>query len=190
MMNLSELGWNSCFTDHFEEFETQGYSPARVLPEHTHIYAVQAESGKSAAEVSAKMLHKAVAKGDLPTVGDWVAIEPHPGEQKATIHAIVPRRSGFIRKVAGGRTEQQVVAANVDTVFIVSGLDGGRNFNLRRIERYLAEAWESGANPVMILNKVDVCDDADARIAEAETVAAGLPIHAVSATARTSRPGY
>ena len=107
------------------------------------------------------MRYRDEAENSYPAVGDWVVIKPLVGEKKGIIQAVLPRKSKFSRKVAGERTEEQVVSANVDTVFIVSGLDGGRNFNLRRIERYLTLAWSSGATPVIVLNKVDLCPDID-----------------------------
>ena len=107
------------------------------------------------------MRYLAGAEKQYPAVGDWVVIKPLINEQKGIIHAVLPRKSKFSRKVAGERTEEQIVSANIDTVFIVSGLDGGRNFNLRRIERYLTLAWSSGATPVIVLNKVDLCPDID-----------------------------
>ncbi|MFH1640256.1 MAG: ribosome small subunit-dependent GTPase A [Chloroflexota bacterium] len=123
-------------------------------------------------------------ENQYPVVGDWVIAKALIDEQKGTIHAILPRKSRFSRKVAGERTKEQVVSANVDTVFIVSGLDGGRNFNLRRIERYLTLAWSSGATPVIILNKVDLCPDVDVCIRKAEAIATGISIHPVSAKER------
>ena len=179
-MNLTELGWNPFFRDHFEEFAKQGYAPARVVREHTHIYAVHAESGEFAAEVSGKMRHDAASRSDFPAVGDWVAILPRSEERKATVYAVLPRRSAFIRKEAGSKTQAQVLAANVDTVFLVSGLDD--DFNPRRIERYLTVAWDSGATPVIVLNKADLCADVEGRIDEVGAVAFGVPILAVSAT--------
>jgi ribosome biogenesis GTPase len=115
----------------------------------------------------------------LPAVGDWVAAIPRPGEAAGIVHAVLPRRSRFSRKVAGGITDEQVLAANMDTVFLVCGLDG--DFNLRRIERYLAPAYDSGASPVILLNKADLCQDLAARLAEVEAIAAGAPVHAISA---------
>ena len=99
---------------------------------------------------------------------------------RAMIQAVLPRQSAFSRKVVGEHlTEEQVVAANVDTVFLVMGLDG--DFNIRRIERYLTLAWDSGATPVIVLNKADMCAETDARVAEVEAVAWGVPVHALSA---------
>ena len=114
-----------------------------------------------------------------PAVGDWVTVQIRPDGQNALIQTLLERKSGFTRKVAGVKTEEQVVAANVDTVFLVSGLDG--DFNVRRLERYLTTAWQSGASPVVVLNKADLCEDIDSRLVEVEEVAMGLPIHTVSA---------
>jgi ribosome biogenesis GTPase len=108
-----------------------------------------------------------------------VAVSLVPNEERAVIHAMLPRKGAFKRKVSGEDTNEQVVAANINTVFIVNGLDG--DFNLRRIERYLAMAWESDASPSILLNKADICEDVAARIAEIEAIAIGVPVHAISA---------
>ena len=179
MMNLIEFGWNPFFAEHFEAFAKEGYAPARVVREHTHIYAVHGESGELAAEVSGKMRHVATSRSDLPAVGDWVVIQPRLEESKATIHAVLPRKSTFVRKEAGGKTQEQVVAANIDTVFLVCGLDG--DFNMRRIERYLTVAWDSGAAPVIVLNKADLCADIEDCVEKVEAVAFGVPVLAASA---------
>jgi ribosome biogenesis GTPase len=115
-------------------------------------------------------------------VGDWVAIRLDSVGQKAVIRAVLPRKSKFSRKVPGSRTEEQLVAANIDLAFVVSGLDGGRNLNLRRIERYLTLSWSSGASPVIILNKADLCTDIPAHINDIEHAMWGVPIHVTSAT--------
>jgi ribosome biogenesis GTPase len=181
-MNLSELGWDSFFEEGFLQHKDGGLIPARIAREDRQTYLLMSEPGELTGRVSGRFSHDADSKGEFPGVGDWVAARELPDEQKATIHAILPRKSCFARQSPGGRTEAQVVAANVDTVFIVSGLDGGRAFNLRRIERYLALAWESGASPVIVLNKVDVCPDVEACVKEAETIAFGVPVYPVSAT--------
>lgn len=178
-MNLTDLGWNPEFEEQFEMHRRQGHAAARVAREERQQYLVYAAEGELAAEVTGRLRHEAASRGEMPAVGDWVAVEPRPDEGKATIHAVLPRRSAFLRKVAGGHTEEQVVAANVDVVFLVSGLDG--DFNPRRIERYLTLVWESGAEPVVLLNKADVCDGVEARVAETESVAFGVAIHAMSA---------
>ena len=179
-MNLTELGWNPFFITYFLEYEKQGYAPARVVCEHNHIYTVWDESGELMAEVSGKMKHNAASRSELPAVGDWVAIQPRLSERRATIHAVLPRQSKFVRKEAGEKTQEQVVAANIDTVFLVCGLDG--DFNPRRIERYLTPAWDSGARPVIVLNKADLCPDVEGCVEKIEAIAFGVPVLVVSAT--------
>ncbi|MEH7384857.1 ribosome small subunit-dependent GTPase A [Bacillus sp. JJ1521] len=178
-MNLQLLGWNSYFEDTFEEYKQQGFEVARVALEHKRLYRVLSDHGELLAEVSGKLRFQALERQDFPSVGDWVVVSPRLHEQKATIHGILPRKSKFSRKAAGGTTEEQIVAANVDTVFLVNALNA--DFNVRRIERYVLTAWESGANPVIILSKADLCDDVDEKIGQVETVAFGVPIHAISA---------
>ena len=184
-MELIELGWEPFFAEGFEQWSRNGLVPARVVREDREVYLLLAETGELTGRVSGRFAHEAQGAGSYPSVGDWVAVLPQPGEEKATIHAVLPRRSCFSRQSAGGVPGEQVVAANVDTVFVVSALDGGRAFNVRRIERYLTLAWESGASPVLVLNKVDVCPDVARYVEEAEAVAFGVPVCPVSATQNT-----
>ena len=179
-MDLNVLGWNPFFAEHFRRFSTSALVPARIAREDRGVYLTYSEMGELYAAVSGRMRHAAQTKADFPAVGDWVALDPRPDEGKATIHACLPRRSSFSRNVAGARTEEQVLAANVDTVFMVSSLEG--ELNPRRIERYLTLAWESGATPVILLNKADRCPDLSAPMAMVESIAFGLPIHPLSAT--------
>jgi ribosome biogenesis GTPase len=146
------------------------------------MYRLLSEGGELRAEVTGRFRHSAAAKADYPGVGDWVAAELQPDQITATIHAVLPRTSCFRRKVTRDRTEAQVVAANIDVVLVVASLDGGRNFNPRRLERYLALAWDSGAMPVIVLNKIDVCPDVEAQVAATREVAYGIPICPISAT--------
>ncbi|MBL0386053.1 ribosome small subunit-dependent GTPase A [Tumebacillus sp. ITR2] len=165
--------------EHFAPFASNAeFTVARVALEHKHLYRVYSEHGDMLASVSGKMRHTAFGREDYPAVGDWVVIAARPEEGKATIHGILPRFSKFSRKVAGNTTEEQIVAANVNTVFLVMALNN--DFNIRRLERYLVAAWESGANPVVILTKMDLCDDLEEKISEVESVAFGVPIHATS----------
>lgn len=175
---LARYGWNDRFEAAFAAEAAPGRVPARVVLEHTHIYRVVTAEGESLARVSGRLRHRARSRPDFPAVGDWVVVEPVPGGE-ARIHAVLPRFSHFSRRAAGDATEQQVVAANIDTVFIVGGLD--RDFNPRRIERYLVVAWESGAMPVVVLNKADLVDDAAPYVADVQAVAPGVDVHAVSA---------
>ena len=183
-MELAELGWDAFFAEGLEQWANDGLVPARVAREDRKVYLLLAGAGELTGRVSGRFAHEAEGAGSYPSVGDWVAVRLQPDERKATIHAVLPRRSCFSRQSAGGVPDEQVVAANVDTVFIVSALDGGRAFNVRRIERYVTMAWESGASPVLVLNKVDVCPDVERYVDEAEAVAFGVPICPVSATQR------
>ena len=177
-MNLDRLGWNHFFAKNFASYQQQGYSAARVALEHKTAYILYSEVGELSAKITGKLRYQASGLPDFPAVGDWVAVSIHE-EKAATIHHILPRKSKFSRKMAGAKTEEQVVATNVDTIFLVSGLDG--DFNLRRIERYLILAWESGATPVIILNKADLCEDIEQRIGEVEDIAPLVPIISLSA---------
>jgi ribosome biogenesis GTPase len=175
---LSRYGWNETFAAAFAEHAGEGRVPARVVLEHTHIYRVGTAEGELLARVSGRLRHRAAARPDFPAVGDWVVAEP-VAESDARIHAVLPRISRFSRRAAGDTTEEQIVAANIDVVFLVGGLDG--DFNPRRIERYLVVAWESGATPVIVLNKADLVPDPARHVAEVEGVAPDVRVHAVSA---------
>jgi ribosome biogenesis GTPase len=174
-LNLESLGWDESFADSFHPFEQDGLAPARVAVEHRIEYVLYSELGELRAELAGRLRHA----GEHPAVGDWVAIAPRPDEGRATIQGIVERRSAFVRKVAFAETKPQVVAANVDVVFVVCGLD--HNFNVRRIERFLTLGWESGAQPVVLLTKADLADSVEASVAEIESIAYGVPVHAVAA---------
>jgi ribosome biogenesis GTPase len=178
-MTLESLGWSAFFANDFAQYTDQGYSAGRVALEHRNRYQIFSESGELWGEIAGRMRHEATGRDALPAVGDWVAMSVRGDERQATIHAVLKRRSKFSRKVPGDTVEEQIVAANVDTVFLVTGLDD--NFNVRRIERYLTLAWESGASPVVVLNKADLRDDVDDCVAEVEGVAFGTPVIAVSA---------
>jgi ribosome biogenesis GTPase len=179
--NLEDFGWNLFFQEHFQALRISDTVPSRVITESRGSFQVYSQYGELTARISGKMRYYAGVEKEYPAVGDWVVIKPLINEQKGIIHAVLPRKSKFSRKVAGERTEEQIVSANIDTVFIVSGLDGGRNFNLRRIERYLTLAWSSGATPVIVLNKVDLCPDIDGYVRSVEGIAPGISIHPVSA---------
>lgn len=177
-VDLSALGWDETFAAAFEPFGDKGLVPARIVLEHQHIYRVQTADTDMLAHVAGGLRHRAAGRHEFPAVGDWVALAPPEPGHRAIIQAVLPRRSKFSRKVAGDTTVEQVVASNVDTVFIVMGLDG--DFSLRRVERYLITTWDGGAAPVVILNKTDVCEDVPAAVAAVEEVASGVPVHAIS----------
>ena len=178
-MDLRALGWDNAFQQSFQSFVSESLVPARVALEHKHAYGLLSAAGELTAECTGKLLHRAAARGELPAVGDWVAVRVRPGETHADIHAVLPRRTKFSRRAAGDRTVEQIVAANIDTVFLVTALD--QNFNLRRIERTLAIAWESGAQPVVVLNKTDLHPDPVAARQEVAAITPGAPIVTLSA---------
>lgn len=176
--NLQTMGFKPFFEESFVSYADQGYTVGRVALEHKHLYRVYTEQGDLLADVAGKLRYQAAGRQDFPAVGDFVVMSVRPEEGKATIHAVLPRTSKFSRKIAGTTTEEQIVAANVDTVFLVNALNN--DFNLRRIERYLIMAWESGATPVIILSKADLCEDVEERLAQVESIAIGVPIHIIS----------
>jgi ribosome biogenesis GTPase len=177
MYDLANLGWNLHFQTEFQSFKREGVLPARVALEYQGLYRVLCEGGELLAEVTGRFRYQAADRSAFPSVGDWVAISP-PEQGRTTIHAVLPRISKFSRKVSGETTDEQIVATNVDTVFLVHGLD--KNYNLRRIERYLTLAIDSGAHPVIVLSKSDLCDETEHRIREVERLSHGVPVHAVS----------
>ena len=176
---LERYGWSPFFAERFLPFAAEGLQPGRVARDHQHIYRVYTSRGDVLARVAGRLRHQAADSVEYPAVGDWVALKPVDRERRAVIQAIVPRTTRVTRKVAGDTTAEQVVAANIDTIFLTQGLDG--DFNLRRIERYLLLAHESGASPVVVLNKADMCGDVAGRVSEVERVAPGVPVHVTSA---------
>ena len=178
-MQLALLGWEENYSADFASYKNSNLAAGRVTLQHNHIFTVVTESGEVHAQVSGRLRHESTSADELPAVGDWVALRLPPGDGHALIQAILPRRSKFSRKAAGRTTREQVVAANVDTVLLMVGMDN--DFSPRRVERYLAAAWESGASPVVVLNKLDLCVDPVARLAAIEEVAPSVPVHAISA---------
>jgi len=176
--NLIVYGWNDYFEKLFQQYSLDDVCPGRVVLEHKETYRLQTQYGELLADISGRVRYEALSREDLPAVGDWVVARPRMAEGKATIHAVLPRKSKFTRKITGGRTEEQIVGANIDTIFLVTSLNN--DFNLRRLERYLAVSWESGARPVILLSKADLCEEIEKRLAEVESIAKGVPVHAVS----------
>ncbi|HVN47709.1 MAG TPA: ribosome small subunit-dependent GTPase A [Bacteroidota bacterium] len=155
MISLEQLGYNSFVGQHAELFLAKGWTLARITQEHRGSYSIRTELVELPAEVAGRMMFQAASRIDYPAVGDWVAVEFYNNDQRAVIRAIVPRRTTLVRKAIGKNTEQQIIATNVDLVFIVHALD--QNFTLSRVERYLVVARESGAMPILILSKKDCC---------------------------------
>jgi ribosome biogenesis GTPase len=180
---LSLLGWDALREKEAGEFRAHGLRFGRVAIENREQYLLLTADGERAAEVSGRFLFEAGSPADFPKVGDWVAITDYPAESKAVIHALLPRRTRLSRNAAGRRTEEQVLAANIDVIFLVQGLDF--DFNLRRLERQLVMLRESGAAPIIILNKADLRLDPAVFLAQAKTSAPGTDVVAVSALSRT-----
>jgi len=178
-VSLKRLGWNSYFDALWRDREQLEWLPARVISQQRGLWRIAGDFAECWAETSGTLRAASETGGDWPAVGDWVAAEMLSGGGRPLIHKVLPRRSKFVRKVAGRRLEEQVIAANVDTAFVVMALDG--DFNVRRLERYLAQCFDSGAKSIVVLNKSDDCGDLAARVAEVESIAAGVPIFSVSA---------
>jgi ribosome biogenesis GTPase / thiamine phosphate phosphatase len=176
--DLNALGWSPGREREFELYAADALAPARVAAQHRGAYVIYAAAGERPAELAGRLRHAAASPADLPAVGDWVAVADGPHASAATIHALLERETVFLRKAAGEESVEQVVAANVDVVFLVSAF--GDDLNVRRVERYLAAGWESGAQPVVVLNKSDLSADLEAEVAEVEAVAFGVPVHVVN----------
>ncbi|MCF7912385.1 MAG: ribosome small subunit-dependent GTPase A [Candidatus Cloacimonetes bacterium] len=187
-MKLEELGWNSFFAEKYEEYKQKGLFAARVAREQKNLYRVLSENGEEQAIMSDQLFMNAFSSIELPAVGDWVLCHRKVGFEKVFIDRILPRQSKFSRKgkdsygrnyQKDGSSDEQIISANIDTVFLVISLD--RDFNLRKIERYLTLIWDSGSEPVIILNKADQCEDPLWFAVQAESVALGIPVHIISA---------
>lgn len=177
--DLASLGWNAALGQAFVPHAEKGLVPGRVSLEHNHVYRVLAADGEWLAETAGRVKYEATDRRELPAVGDWVAVRPDERHGRRLIRAILPRGRSFSRRGAGRQTREQVLAANVDTAFLVVGLDAPPK--PRSLERYLALARRSGANPVVVLNKADACDTVEAARRQALGLAGATPVEAVSA---------
>jgi ribosome biogenesis GTPase len=196
-MTLDTLGWSESWARSFAPHEAAGLEPARVVCElRRNFYAVQTAAGEVLAECGGGFFHVARQPDQFPAVGDWVAVRRRDSEARADLHAVLPRRTKFSRRAAGTEGIEQIVAANVDTVILVGGLD--RNFNPRRIQRFLVAAKESGATAVIVLNKSDACAEPEIMSRYVEGLVPGVPVIVTSAktrrglkalTAAYARPG-
>ncbi len=172
---LAALGWTDELEAAFTTYAARGFIPARVVAEHRGGYYVRSELGDRLAQARGRMRDDEIW-GGMPAVGDWVVVCDAVGD-RFSIEALLPRRTKVSRKTPWLKAEEHILVANVDTVVLVAGLD--QDFNPRRLERYLTAAWDSGGDPVVVLTKLDVCDD-PGKLVEAESVAVGVPVHAVS----------
>ena len=185
-VSLADLGWSPADERAFAPHAAAGLVPGRVVLEHNHVFRVMTAEGEQLAESAGAMKHKAEGKQALPVVGDWVALRPDTSGARSQIREVLPRRTWFSRKAAGRDTVEQILAANIDTVFIVFGLD--LPVKKRGIERYLVVARHSGADPVVVLNKADLLDSLDEALAAARTAAGEVPVVAVSTTSGLGIP--
>ncbi len=171
--NLRRYGLSDCFEQ--EATLHEGLFLARVSEQHRDLYKVVGEQGELQAGVSGKLIYVADDSNDFPAVGDWVMVDRVDGNAgNAVIHHTLGRKSVFMRKAAGTSNETQVIAANIDVVFICMSLNA--DFNLRRLERYLSIAWDSMATPVIVLTKSDLCDDLQQRLNEVDSISVGTDV--------------
>jgi ribosome biogenesis GTPase len=181
--SLRSLGWTAELQTALDAVtRTQNplrFEAARVSEEHRTSYRIVTGGDDLVAEASGRLRHLATSPLDLPVVGDFVAVSTRPSERSATIHAVLPRRGVLVRKAAGTRTLPQAMAANVDTCLLVTSCN--QDLSPRRLERAMVLAWDAGATPVLLLNKADLVDDADALARELGTALPGAEVHAVSA---------
>lgn len=176
MWDLQTLGWDVRRDAEFAPWAADGLRPARVSADHGSALVLIGPDAERTGAPAGRLR----AEGVSAVVGDWVAVRP---TTPAVVEAVLSRRSAISRKGTGAVTREQVLAANLDVLFLVSGLD--HDFNLRRLERAAVLAWESGATPVVLLTKADVCADAAERVREAEAALPGVPVHALSARTGT-----
>src|SRR5512141_477489 len=179
-MELTKLGWNADLDQQFTPHYAKGLVPARVAVEDKLFFRVWTAEAELLAQVSGKCIHEARrSNSKFPKVGDWVAVKLVPNEEKAVIQAILPRRTQLSRKMVGRGATEQILATNIDTAFMVTGAD--MSFDTAVLEQMLVVAHESGARPVAVLNKIDLCEDLDAKLAAVTSVAGGASVLAACA---------
>lgn len=186
MLSLENLGWNDHFGSLFVPYREAGYTPGRIARVDRKNYLVSADEEMLNAVLSRRFQHSLAARSEYPAVGDWTAVERCEDTGRYLIHAVLPRRSAFSRNMAGERTGEQVLAANVDVLFIVTSFN--EDFNLSRLERYLTLVSSRNIRPVIVINKADLTDERGRYLEEVRDIAPDVPVHAVSAlTGKISR---
>ncbi len=179
MDGLERLGWNDTWAGRFAPYADAGCCPGRVCVEHRGLYHVLGADGEGTAQVSGRLRHEASGRADFPAVGDWVALTALPGAGPAVIQAVLPRANKLSRKAPGRAADEQVLAANLDTLFLVTSLN--HDLNTRRIERFLAGTSLPGCRPVLLLSKRDLCIEPEAVAEDYRAVLPGVHVHPVSA---------
>ena len=177
VIDMKQYGLTETFEKSAERYED--LTVARVLSQEKGNYRLISSNGEKWGEISGRFHYDVQAKSEYPAVGDFVMTDWNKSGGNAVIHHVLPRKSSFIRKAAGEKNEEQVVAANIDTVFLCMSLN--HDFNMRRLERYVSIAWNSGAMPVVVLTKADLCNNLDSKMIEVSSVAAGVDILVTSA---------
>ena len=185
-LGIVEYGWNRFFQEEWERLGST-FTPARVIEQHPGSYRIVSDDGDFPAETTGRLSYSAKSQSELPIVGDWVLADIFTDEGKAIIHDVLPRKTRFSRKVAGKRSEEQVIASNIDVLCVVSGLDRPRN--LRSLERYLTLAFESQSEPVLIFNKTDLYPGYSTLEAELKQIAPAVPTIFMSVKRRTGVQG-
>jgi len=181
---LYQLGWDDFFQGEFDQINPGSWAPVRVVRENRGQYIITDGVTKSPAQLAGSFRMHSHDSNQIPTVGDWVCVQGELSGDLVIIHALIPRRTLIERQVAGDESRSQLMAANIDTLFLVSGLDA--EFNLNRIQRYLTLAGNSGAQPVIILNKSDLCQDLPGALQSIEAIAPNVAVHTISAISETS----
>jgi ribosome biogenesis GTPase / thiamine phosphate phosphatase len=183
-VSLESLGWTAALEQELAALRLAQGEPAlaaaRIVTEHPGSYRVLTADGLDDASLGGRLRHLAAGRLDLPAVGDWVALGP-----SRRVDAVLTRKSCFVRKAAYKSSEPQIIATNIDRVFVVTSANA--DFNPRRIERYLSAIWESGASPVLVLNKIDLCQDSEALLDTLGAARVGLPVARVSALDRRGK---
>jgi len=180
---LEDWGWDARWAEAFGGDATKGLFPVRLIEEQRGLFQIMSEQGVKGARTPGTMRHKAADRAGLPAVGDWVCAEAVPNEKVVLIRRILPRRTKLSRKAAGETMEEQVIAANLDTVLVMTALNA--DFNARRLERFLTVSRESGAEPVLLLNKLDECAEPEPFLKDARQAAGDAAVLAISARAGT-----
>jgi ribosome biogenesis GTPase / thiamine phosphate phosphatase len=184
-MDLAKIGWDEFFEAQYQDYKEKNLIIARVSLQQKKMYRVIAADGEFPAVILGKLRHEAESLADFPVVGDWVLIKFKQDKDMAVIHHILPRKTKISRDTSARKdkrviADEQVIVANIDTVFLVAALN--EELNPRRIERYLTIIWESGATPILLLNKADLCQDLKGALGELEDIITGVSVHVLSAT--------
>ncbi len=176
-MDLATLGFDKFFQKEFRRYSGNSrFCPGRVISQSRKFYTVQTTDKVYEAKLSGKFIFDNQDRSEWPAVGDWVIFDVR--KDKAFIVSVLPRKSCFSRRKSGNVIEKQIISSNADVIFIVMSLD--HNYNLNRLQRYISSAVSSGADPVILLNKADICDDPDGKRAEVNNISRGVPVHVVS----------